>query len=73
MLTDEWQPIETMPVGVPALVYLQGFLMLPNVMTKNEDGRLQESAVDGRVLSNDALATHWMPLPQPPMEQTNAD
>ena len=65
-----WRPIETAPSGEPLLVTMKGFLMLPNVLTKDaEDGQWYESAVDGRQLSSPDLLVAWMPLPPPPKKE----
>ncbi len=61
-----WQPIETAPIDQPVLVWLEGFLMFPNVMYRDEEGNWHEAASDGRQLKNGALVTHWMPLPDAP-------
>jgi hypothetical protein len=81
MLTDEWQPIETAPRdGTPILLchwedeyclvgewWVHGwwstgpFRYAPNQIEIRDPIFL------------DFEPTHWMPLPPPPMEHTNAD
>jgi hypothetical protein len=68
MLTDEWQPIETAKHGHCLFfgatrhdTYLRftGWVAV-NGLCYTDSGDL-------------CRPTHWMPLPPPPMEQTNAD
>jgi hypothetical protein len=65
---SEWQDISTAPKGTPVLCWIAGFMMVPNVMTQDDDGTWRESAVDGRVLSRPQNIIAWMHLPAPPRE-----
>jgi hypothetical protein len=80
-LTDKWQAIETAPLNVPILV--TGGSMQDELtdepwqygvaVVETYNGK-QFSAVHSCYYSVwVAKPTHWMPLPPPPMEQTNAD
>ncbi len=62
----EWQPPETAPVNTPVLCWIDGFLMVPNVLTLDETGEWRESAVDGRALRYPQNVRAWMHLPEPP-------
>ena len=64
----EWQPIETAPKdGVDILVYDKGF-----IFTAYWDGEhmafMSNNCVDG--YNGTDKATHWMPLPGPPTEDS---
>jgi hypothetical protein len=76
MLTDEWQPIETAPRDETAvLLYFPGSWETDGVRV----GWWHEGAWYEHEWSSNPMTdfyeepTHWMPLPHPPQEQTNAD
>lgn len=64
----EWRPIETAPVNTPVLVWIDGLLMVPNVMTKDLAGAWRESAADGRVYRYPENITWWASITPPPAE-----
>jgi hypothetical protein len=66
-LTDKWQPIETAPKDEMILGYADGMMRL--LFFEGGVWKLVGATIE----ANWFEATHWMPLPSPPMEQTNAD
>jgi hypothetical protein len=61
---SEWQPIETAPKGVECLFY-QLFIKGSNEW--HWIG-IDELFPDGACISTNAVPTHWMPLPEPPVK-----
>jgi hypothetical protein len=76
-LTDEWQPIETAPRdGVTFLAIRSApgeYCTNPSLICWNSfhNEWADNFAWDARLVK--FQPTHWMPLPPPPMERTNAD
>jgi hypothetical protein len=78
MLTDEWQPIGTAPRNGTLVLAACESKMAAHWQTfrfpyplKQRWNGVKWEADDGHVY--DPQPTHWMPLPPPPMEKTNAD
>ena len=68
----EWQPIETAPYGVRVLVYTPVFEEVSEAWRSPNTGlwpRDQEFNEDGEPC-NVGLPTHWMPLPNPPKQNS---
>jgi hypothetical protein len=59
---QEWQPIETAPLGTDVLIYRPSHIQLFDVMRRNAVGNWRWP--DGEIPLRDP--THWMPLPEPP-------
>ena len=65
-----WQPIETMSIGmegVPVLVYDDGYIG----KGVYENGRWLDTEVGREDAFFDPPPTHWMPLPAPPVTETD--
>jgi hypothetical protein len=73
MLTDKWQPIETAPRDRLIDIWFNGKRWTECYYDSICD-EWRTSRPGGLLVSVKArYVTHWMPLPPPPMEQTNAD
>jgi len=68
---NEWQPIETAPKdATPILLFIngnpkRGFLIQTGSYLKKDNW---EGWVDSYECEDLAPPTHWMPLPEPPIE-----
>jgi hypothetical protein len=75
MLTDDWQPIETAPQDGTYILAIRAApshdQTIPNIIVWNPwlTNWADNYAPDARPVLHQP--THWMPLPPPPMEQTN--
>ena len=71
---SDWQPIETAPKdGTRVLIYVEGFIAVCEMCEEPDGSRRwicgETTRLDGRVerVQLNACATHWMPLPAPPV------
>jgi hypothetical protein len=64
-----WQPIETCPLNTPVLTVYQGVVQ-QMVCELWSDGSWSET-LDGDPLT-EYTPSHWMPLPEPPPKEGNA-
>lgn len=63
----EWQPIETAPPNVTAIVYDTKKGVISDAFIHAPDGR----ATYGHYNNCAYNVTHWMPLPSPPEMETS--
>jgi hypothetical protein len=71
MLTDEWQPIETALKDGTRMLGSFGAAGVAIFKRNDPGGRYDAWATDEGAACR--APTHWMPLPPPPLEKTNAN
>lgn len=60
---SEWKPIETAP-DTPVLAYMKGMIL---VAIRSNESPVHFQIIGG-IESFAFMASHWMPLPEPPKE-----